>query len=161
MSALEENKQLREQYDKACKHLGGAIVKEALQPLWDAEPTLLAVSWTQYTPYFNDGEPGVFSVREICRSSREQRPGYSGLFEGDDPDAEDEDGQLWYEQENLWWSPNYSEPNERLERLYPALQYANKALQENKKVLETLFGDHTRVVAHRDGKVIANEYDHY
>ncbi len=44
--------------------LGAKVVVAVLQPIFDANPTLEAVRWTQYTPYFNDGEPCVFGVNE-------------------------------------------------------------------------------------------------
>jgi hypothetical protein len=40
---------------------------EELSPLMQAlldDPTIESFGWTQYTPYFNDGEPCVFSVNE-------------------------------------------------------------------------------------------------
>lgn len=41
--------------------------KEELAPLIEAvvnDPRIEAVRWVQYTPYFNDGEPCVFSISE-------------------------------------------------------------------------------------------------
>lgn len=43
---------------------GEDIVKNAFSTLFDKYPTLEAIRWEQYTPYFNDGDPCEFSVGE-------------------------------------------------------------------------------------------------
>jgi hypothetical protein len=39
-------------------------VKEWLEGWLSRNPKVLAVRWTQYTPWFNDGDPCVFGVNE-------------------------------------------------------------------------------------------------
>jgi hypothetical protein len=32
---------------------------------WEQNPNINSIVWSQYAPYFNDGEPCVFSVRDV------------------------------------------------------------------------------------------------
>lgn len=41
-----------------------------VREFFDATPEIETVHWTQYTPFWNDGEECVFSVNEICYSPR-------------------------------------------------------------------------------------------
>ncbi len=61
---------LREQMKVAAK----AFFSDASKSLFEAHPELESFGWTQYTPYFNDGQPCVFSVHN------------------DEPDVNGEDG---------------------------------------------------------------------
>jgi len=54
---LEEKKKFQEK--------GGDIVRSALKEMFAKYPELDKIHWLQYTPYFNDGEPCHFSMREI------------------------------------------------------------------------------------------------
>jgi hypothetical protein len=42
------------------------LIEEAAKRFLDACPEVTGVHWTQYTPYFNDGESCEFSVNEMC-----------------------------------------------------------------------------------------------
>jgi hypothetical protein len=44
---------LKKQYLKASK----TAFSEGSKPLFDKHPKMKSFSWSQYTPYFNDGEP--------------------------------------------------------------------------------------------------------
>ena len=154
MSAIDTLNNLKKQYEDACKELGGQYLKEALQLLWDACPTLEAVCWTQYTPYFNDGDACEFRVNSIG----------SGLFAGG-PEV-DEGGESWDSgwNGNLWFSENYTSVDEAYyaerKALAPALAKTNAAFDSNEEMLRQMFGDHAKVLAYRDGRVVVEEYDH-
>lgn len=51
----------RDQVRKA----GGEAFYEEFKPLFEKYPEVETVSWTQYTPYFNDGDTCEFGVHEI------------------------------------------------------------------------------------------------
>jgi len=54
-------KELRKTYDETVKVSFG----EALKAFFEATPEVQSVFWTQYTPYFNDGDSCYFSVGDI------------------------------------------------------------------------------------------------
>lgn len=41
------------------------ILKDTFKNVFNKNPNLTAIVWTQYTPYFNDGDSCVFSVNDI------------------------------------------------------------------------------------------------
>jgi hypothetical protein len=91
--ALEENfKQLNAQMEAARKEMQAkstGFVEAACKQFFDACPEVEAVQWTQYTPYFNDGETCEFSVHEK----------YFILVGDEDPD--DYEGSVTYNEKDL------------------------------------------------------------
>ncbi len=64
-SAMEEYKAARaelERMRKAAVSVCANAFKEVLQETFDKHPWVESVSFTQYTPYFNDGDECTFSV---------------------------------------------------------------------------------------------------
>lgn len=67
MSASENIKKIVENYQdirkgmmEKCRNLVG----DAFRELLEKHPVVQKIMWTQYTPYFNDGDECVFSVHE-------------------------------------------------------------------------------------------------
>lgn len=91
--ALEENfKQLNAQMEAARKEMQAkstGFVEAACKQFFDACPEVGSVQWTQYTPYFNDGETCEFSVHEK----------YFVLADDEDPD--DYEGSVIYTSKDL------------------------------------------------------------
>jgi hypothetical protein len=136
LTVLEEKqKKLREEF----KTEGEAAVKAALREFFEAYPEVEGVRWHQYTPYFNDGDPCVFSVNE--------------------PDIRLVGDEEWADA----WSFNYAvEKGERAAvnpQLLESFKALSKMLQELDAVLEQAFGDHAEVAVTREGLTI-EEYEH-
>lgn len=55
----------RREIARQMREFGGELVKDALKELFEANPSFTAVGWSQWAPYFNDGEPCEFSVHEF------------------------------------------------------------------------------------------------
>jgi len=130
------------------------------------EVPVQAVAWTQYTPYFNDGDDCVFSVNEPIF-----------ILEGFEPEDvldvyEYEDDDLYVKAE-LWgsWTKEYYEkhnPEKYAEYLatqekYPGVTEKCEAfktvIQKNPEILEQVFGNHVQVILTKDENYV-NEYDH-
>jgi len=58
----EEIQTVVEKMQKKAQPLVEAVVKEFLEKY----PIVEYIHWTQYTPYFNDGEECTFSINDIC-----------------------------------------------------------------------------------------------
>lgn len=56
-------KELREFQAETQQKLQKSL-KELFSEFWVNNPDIKTVVWTQYTPYFNDGDPCVFSVND-------------------------------------------------------------------------------------------------
>lgn len=156
---------------------------EEFQPIVQAvldDPTIGAVQWTQYTPYFNDGDPCTFSAYEVYVLPAETHDD----TEDDDYDGYDiEESKSWiaielgygehaetfmgkaeYHWEGTWGVDrrkvidSYTGPDrERYDRLHEL----SSAIQggEFDHVLQELFGDHCTVKITRE-KITVDEYSH-
>lgn len=61
-----------------------AALAEHVKPIFEAHPTIEAVGWRQYTPYFNDGDACVFGLHGAwTQVDGEKRDEYD--FEKGDP----------------------------------------------------------------------------
>ena len=98
-------------------------------------PNVKKVSWTQYTPYFNDGDACVFSVH--------------GVMVADDTIDEEEDSI--YD----WVEVDYGEGSKK----YPLIKQFSDVLQRSDDILLQMFGDHTQVTVTPNG-IDADEYSH-
>lgn len=53
-----------EEFKAKMRREGEEVMKESFAAFFAAYPNVKAVAWTQYAPYFNDGEPCTFSVND-------------------------------------------------------------------------------------------------
>jgi hypothetical protein len=102
--------------------------------LFTAYPNVKAIGWTQYTPYFNDGEPCVFSVNDlyVCDETC---------------NIDSYDIYSWNE---VWRGGDDK---------YPLIAEVAGILQNAEDILLMMFGDHVKVVATPNG-IDVEEYDH-
>jgi len=50
---------------KEMQEEGKVVLKESFKEFFDKYPAIHCVTWTQYTPYFNDGDECTFSVGDF------------------------------------------------------------------------------------------------
>lgn len=152
MSAAEKFKAAKEIVNKA-RAEANQIVKEAFSEMaktvFESNPDLKGFRWTQYTPYFNDGEACTFSAGS------------------DDPDLfhpkdeansydDDDDAEIGWVSD-LWWSGKYKNLQSPLRKAYKDVQSFLGEFDDD-DFLE-MFGDHVRVTVTPEG-VDVSEYDH-
>lgn len=119
---------------------------EEFLPLLDAILTLEnvdSVRWTQYTPYFNDGEPCIFSTGELTVK----------LVDGDETAGDYQDGYL-DTSDMVTYPAGYRNPptiNPGFEELYPALKALADQVEHFEEFLLVSFGDHAEVTATTEG----------
>jgi hypothetical protein len=58
-------------------------LKEVFNEFWDCNPEIKVVTWTQYAPYFNDGDACVFSVNDLTFSNATDPDDIADLGWGD------------------------------------------------------------------------------
>lgn len=128
------------------KDEGRVLLHDALKAIFDGHPELEAVKWSQYTPYFNDGDACEFSVNEP-RFRTAGAPDDVGDYEDGFWDAP------WGDYNAMWHGP--SEP------IATAVKALGGVLTDPtmEEVLLAVFGDHVEVTATRDG-VEVEEYSH-
>lgn len=84
---LEKQRQAKREFQVVAQDM----LKETFKEFWKLNPGITTVRWTQYTPYFNDGEPCEFGVNDVYFSNvkpddLENLSSY-GEYEGDDEDT--------------------------------------------------------------------------
>lgn len=129
----EYNKRMRELKEQMSQQFQTELTV-IFKELFSAYPNVKAIGWTQYTPYFNDGDPCVFSVNDLCVC---------------DEDCSMDDHM--YNWKELW----YDKDAER----YPLIKQTSKILHNAEDILLMMFGDHVKVVATPNG-IDVEEYDH-
>jgi predicted SnoaL-like aldol condensation-catalyzing enzyme len=145
---FDELTDLKQQYDDKLTNEGEDAVKELFKEFFDANPQAESVTWTQYTPYFNDGDTCTFRVHEMSVTINEvEETSDDGIVDESD---EDED-------EDEWDSYQLSKSEDpEMKKLGEALDVLNDIPED---VLEHVFGDHCRIVATRESFDV-DEYDH-
>ena len=143
---------LKEAYDEKLANEGEDAVKELFKEFFDKYPRAESITWRQYTPYFNDGDPCYFSVHEMTLEMNEGEEETDEETDEEVDEDEDEDyGDGEYDSYSLSRSDN------------PDLKQMGEDLGELEgipdDVLEHVFGDHVKVTATRDGFDVT-EYSH-
>lgn len=174
---------------KVMEETAKGLFTEMASELFKDNPTLVSFGWTQYTPYFNDGDPCVFR----CNGSY---PTVSMTVDGDLMGYDSNRGELLINGEE-------AESAEELVRQFKGIgvdtfsrngkQFAydkatNTVTVDGKKVpsydeyhkvfkplekivgsfldtfededMEIMFGDHIAVTVSRDGKINTEEHEH-
>jgi hypothetical protein len=144
MSTLSDIKSIKkniEKLRKEAKEKVESIFKTAALELFVEYPVLKSISWSQYTPYFNDGEPCYFSSHHSYATIK---------FVTSD---EDEDEDERYEDEGFDKS---SATPEQLKAGKQAEEFLDNFDDDD---MENLFGDGVKVIITKDG-IEVEDYDH-
>jgi hypothetical protein len=154
---IENQIELKKKFQAEAQSLFKDITKE----FFDKNPGINAVRWTQYTPYFNDGDTCEFNVNEpvFTNASEEELENVSawGEYEGED--------------ETVWALESYvltgtskwhEESREKVSNVdIDSCHMFAKMINSNEMedVMLAMFGDHVVVTATRDGFDVT-DYDH-
>lgn len=146
---INEQRELQKKFQETAQ----SLFKETMKEFWEKNPGVSAVVWTQYTPYFNDGETCEFGVNDPCFTNA--------------PDPENINwGEYEGEEENVWALESYVLTSDReyyVEEQKLALSSGNVDAAscsllskmicsgELEDVMEAMFGNHVKVIATRDG----------
>lgn len=136
LEQYEAAKQRVEQARKDMQAVAKDVFAELSKSFFDQFPSVKQMSWTQYTPWFNDGDECVFGVNDVE---------LLGVNESGDE-----------EDERCRWSNKYKgfplpdEAYEVAEKLQGTL---------SKDDLRDMFGNHVQVIVTREG-VDVETYDH-
>ncbi len=162
---IEAQRQLKQEFQTKAQGLFKSVTKE----FFNKNPAITMITWTQYTPYFNDGEECVFSVYE---------PSFTNC-----PIDEKDDISRWgeYEGENedVWAVTNpayiiksggiqYTKEKSALTALAESKQIDIASMEafsnmiqspEMKDVMRAMFEDHVTIIATREGFDV-EEFEH-
>lgn len=141
---------LEAQYHEAAKTEFG----EKSKALFEAHPRLKSFGWTQYTPYFNDGEECVFKART-------DDPDINGYDEYSEESGDEQGENLYNLASRRAWDGHSFKDRADWDRDAEATVKAVKAFlgSFDEEYYREAFGDHMKVVVTRNG-VEANFYEH-
>lgn len=130
-------------------------MKGVFKAFFDAHPEVKTIHWTQYAPYFNDGDECVFSVHEPHFTSTP----HDQLTDREHAWGEEDDGII----ETRVWD---SELRRYVDRdidptLIKDMNTLSRIIQSdaNEAVMLAMFDNHVWVKAHPDGFDV-DDYDH-
>lgn len=155
---------------------GKATFNEAIKEFFDANPDVWCLAWSQYTPYFNDGEPCDFGVNEILAYTDAASETDLGELVNEAEDV----GMLTplYDVHSGWiakdpkYVAEYSARNEKLkadfakgsvETFTADFTALKEFVSANEELMEELYGDHVLVQIRRSGdgvESVTEEYEH-
>lgn len=107
------------------------LIKNMIKDFFQAHPKVARLRWTQYTPYFKDGDPCIFGIGEL---------------------------EFKYSEQDEEWLLEYS--NETSKALAEDLKQFENLLNGLKDLLEKIFGDHVQVVCDRNQIQIETYTEH-
>jgi hypothetical protein len=167
---------------KLMQEQGQEALKEAFKEFFAAHPEAEAVVWTQYTPYFNDGDACTFSVgdMELKVDGSKMAEDVQKLLGYDPSQTEDEDEDDSYghgdscaaktlmylpEMINTYWDPvknaglSHRKLTAKEKSLVKDFNELTSACGKLDEVFQLVFGDHCQVVATAAGFGVS-EVDH-
>lgn len=126
---------------------------DILRGYFEEDTECKVITWTQYTPYFNDGEECVFRVNDPAfYSSEEALEEYE--YDGDltAPSSYYDELKLYDSTRKAWRPAEGLEINRgKLSKIIGSDSLAD--------ILKLTFGDHVKVTVRPDG-ITSEEYDH-
>lgn len=141
-----------------------ALFADATKSFFVECPSVKAIAWNQYTPYWNDGEECTFSVNDVHFYSGNDKFDVHNYdlqaltYEDLDPVEEIED-DAWV----LDFSSYKNGKEETIANIgqaqFDACVAMNNIISHNDDIMRALFGDHTLVVI-TENETITEEYEH-
>jgi hypothetical protein len=149
IEAKKKMEDLRKQIEEQAK----TFFQEESKEIFAKHPDLERFSWTQYTPYFNDGDECVFGVNRdyIGLAMKDE------VADVEDDEEEDFDDYETYDYVNgkkVYRSDDKLTAKQRAGR--DVIAFLHLFEDEDYK---TMFGNHVRVTVSRDG-VSKDDYEH-
>jgi hypothetical protein len=140
MGRLDDFNKKKKELEEIITSFGKGTLKEEFKFWFEEFPELKGFGWTQYTPYFNDGEPCEFSVYE------------GGFFFSEEDLNKVLDGE-----EHLYDFDPYSLSLDDV--MKNKCSEITQKLSSMGDILESVFGDGVQVIV-TPTKIEVTEYDH-
>ena len=168
MSALQEKfDQLiaeQEALRKKFQETAQALFKETTKEFFEGNPAITAVVWTQYTPYFNDGDTCEFRVNEPTFTNAPDPENVRwGEYEGEEEDVFAVENPRWALESDREY---YKETREAVAKAggidVDSCEAFSRMIQSSamEDVMLAMFDDHCKVIATREGfEVEEHEHD--
>lgn len=135
--------------EKEIQEKSKEILTFSTKELFEKHPKLESFSWSQYTPYFNDGDECIFSVNNSYIEVK---------FDG--KEFEEVSGSSFDKHNPSYGSTDYNKEtreNVGLEEAYKDIEELLSSIDEDS--YNNIFGDHVKVISSRKG-FKTQDYEH-
>lgn len=162
---LAEQAQLKAKFQAKAQELFKGVTKE----FFAKNPGITAIRWSQYTPYFNDGEPCVFHVYDAyftnCPIDELHDLSRWGDYEGEREDVFSVSGMAWVLSDK---HNHFKQEKAAIKSLVESNQLDITSVDKFAALIESsemedimlaMFGDHVIITATREGFDV-EECDH-
>lgn len=161
---IEQVMSLKKRYEKMVKGFKEEDFKGWFLEYFKLYPFITSIKWTQYTPYFNDGDRCVFSIQEpeleLSAAFVSANPGLNltgSSYNKKNPDEEDGDTD-----DIQSVTLNTYDFTKEQGKAYPDMKAAINSITNlfaAEDILLHVFGDHTEIVVTPE-KIVVEEYEH-
>lgn len=128
---------------------------KAINQIFVEYPQLETIAWTQYSPYFNDGEECTFGVHASTFSNAPADEFNLWGEWNDKTEAEEKQywaiGQNWYDDEEANSPAGLMDVHREFDRILQSSEFED--------ILHEMFGNHVKVICTKTG-IDTEEYDH-
>jgi len=150
---IEQVMSLKKRYDKMVQAFKEEDFKGWFIEFFKLYPFVTKIQWTQYAPYFNDGDPCVFAVHkpelELALSYIEKNPGLElSISEFRNDESEQYLVTYGFTKEQRKQYPDLGEAVQSLRDLFEA-----------EDILKHVFGEDTAVCVTPE-EIVCDEYEH-
>ncbi len=133
------------------KATAGKFLVELFAPLFAEHPEVKGLKWTQYTPYFNDGDTCEFSSHHEDAEILFAEPDDSAADADED---EESDGEYYIPTDRFGYDSKEYKAAAKIQEKFTA-EFPELSDDD----MESLFGDHVEVTLFPD-RVEVEEYEH-
>lgn len=125
-------------------------MRSAFNEFFASNPDIDQITWTQYTPYFNDGDPCIFRVNDMTFTLAKDEVDLSEISYPDDD-------------EKCYGAFFWDDGGKRIDPIPGYRKLFDKFVRQVSvlpdEIFMNSFGDHVSVIANKDGFDV-QEYDH-
>jgi len=163
---MQEINAKRASLDEELRLISGKFFAEQSKALFEQFPDLKSFSWTQYTPYFNDGDTCEFGANTEYPSIKLDGAKDQEAEDFDDEDFDDDDDYISVYNVVKTADGRYIDkyeaghPDITDRKKIVAFEVKEFLMEFEDDSLKAMFGDHVRVIVHRDGTVEQEDYEH-
>ena len=156
---LAEQAELKRKFQEQAQEMFKGVTKE----FFEKNPGVTAVVWTQYTPYFNDGDECVFRVHTPTFTNAPDPENVRwGEYDGDEEDVWAVDNIRYIlNSDRAYYADEreliLSKGGVNVESCEAFTSVINSSEMED--IFRAMFGDHVQVVATREG-FTTTDYEH-
>lgn len=147
---IAEQKELARKFQETAQ----SLFKETMKEFWAKNPGVKALVWTQYTPFFQDGDECVFRVNDVYFTNAEGDDlfEYSHSISWGEYNGENED--VWIDYGGSYMGTHDGVDKESCVEISHMI-----GCGDMEPIMRAMFGDHVIVIATKDGFDV-DEYDH-